>query len=77
VRPAVLGDVVRDQAALAVACEACGHHATLDPARLASRVGYDCAVPALRTRLRCSHCGSRRIDVQVRYAGPGVVSRHD
>ena len=75
--PAVLGDAVRDRARLAVACEACGHQADLDPARLAGRVGYDCPVPDLRARMRCSRCGSRRIAVQVRYAGPGVITRAD
>ena len=72
---AVLGDAVRDRARIAVACEACGHQADLDPARLAKHVGYDCPVPDLRTRLRCSRCGSRHIAVQVRYAGPGVITR--
>ena len=76
-RPAVLGDLVRDRARLAVACEACGRHVALDPATLARRLGYDCSVPALRTRLLCSACGSRAINVQVCYAGPGVISRAD
>ena len=76
-RPAVLGDLVRDKAGLAIACEACSRHVALDPATLARRLGYDCSVPSLRARLLCSRCGSRSIDVQVRYAGPGVISRAD
>ena len=75
-RAVVLGDAVRDGRPLWIFCEACAHNVERNPAELARRVGYDCPVPELKHRLRCSRCGSRRVDVRVRYASPGVVTRH-
>ena len=75
-RAVVLGDAVRDGHPLWVFCEACCHSATVDPARVAARVGYDCPVPELKRRMRCSQCGSRQVDVRVKYEGPGVVAHH-
>lgn len=75
-RPVVLGDAVRDGRRLWAFCEECRHQAYLDPAALAQILGYDATIYRLRTRLRCSNCRGRAVDVRVDYGGPGVVARH-
>ncbi len=72
----MLGDAVRDRRPLWVFCEACSHGAEIDPAGLAKKLGYDCPVPELKRRMRCSRCGGRQVDVRVKYDGPGVVAHH-
>lgn len=75
-RPVVLGDAIRDGKPLWAYCEACRHHAHVDPAKLARRLGYDAAIFDVRARMKCSRCGSREIDLRVDYGGPGVVAGH-
>lgn len=75
-RPVVLGDAVRDGHGLWAFCERCRHQVHLDPASLARKWGYDTTIFDLKSRMRCSRCGSREVDARVDYGGPGVVARH-
>lgn len=73
---AVLGDAVRDGLMLRLSCAACGHGKRMDPAELASRLGYDFAVPDLVGRTRCARCGGRDVEVRLERPGMGPVARH-
>jgi transcription elongation factor Elf1 len=55
-----LANAAENRLRLLVSCEACGHRAEFDPAALAAQLGEDFPVPGLRTRFRCSKCGSRK-----------------
>ena len=48
-------------------CEACGHSAPLDRARLPASLRAD----ALPARLRCTQCGARAATIRIVYTGAG------
>ncbi len=75
-RKPVIGDAVRDRLPLWAHCEACGHTALLEAAAVAGKVGYDTTIVGLRGRLRCRECGSRKVDVRIKYPSPDIVTRH-
>jgi hypothetical protein len=50
---------------LSVQCLACKHERALPAKSLANRLGRSAAVNDVVRRLRCSRCGSRRVDVGV------------
>jgi hypothetical protein len=50
---------------LIVWCRDCKHRVEADPAEMAERYGAAMTVPDWRTRLRCSQCGSRNVDMVV------------
>ena len=63
-----LGDLVRAGERLAVSCLFCRHFVWLGPteiAELAKRLGHGFAMADLPRRLKCSKCGSRRVDVRL------------
>ena len=60
-----LADLVRLGERLAVSCLFCRHFVRMGPpeiAALAKRLGDGFAVPDLSRHLKCSKCGSRRVD---------------
>jgi len=64
--------IVRAGERLAVSCLFCRHFVWMAPpeiAELAKRLGDDFATPDLPRRLKCSKCGSRRVDVRRSHAG--------
>ena len=63
-----LADLVRLGERLAVSCLFCRHFVRMGPpeiAALAQRLGDHFATPDLPRVLKCSKCGSRRVDVRV------------
>jgi len=50
---------------LQIRCRSCGYVRNCDPAQLASRVGWECALDSLSRRLRCSKCGHKRSELSV------------
>jgi DNA-directed RNA polymerase subunit RPC12/RpoP len=63
--PATLGSTAKAYLLLAVRCTACRHRANIDPGEQAERYSADLPVPEWAARLRCSQCGSRRVDFVV------------
>jgi hypothetical protein len=53
-------------------CESCHHYAAFDRARIPSGA----TMSRVRTRLRCSACGSREVALRIVYTGAGGF-RHD
>ncbi len=72
-----LSEMTRLRLKLSAWCGQCGRHRVIDPAPLARRLDRRATVADLGLRLKCSACGSRKIDARPHYAGLGVVSRHD
>ena len=67
-----LGDLVRAGERLAVSCLFCRHFVWMGPPEirdLSKRLGDDFPTPDLPRHLKCSKCGSRRVDVR-RSDGP-------
>ena len=60
--PASLGSTAAAQARLIVWCRDCRHRIEPDPGDMAARYGADLAVIDWVKRLKCSQCGSRRVD---------------
>jgi hypothetical protein len=61
--PMTLGDVVAAPSIrLLVWCRDCQHQVEPDSAEQARRYGADLPVPEWGKRLKCSQCGSKRID---------------
>jgi hypothetical protein len=46
-------------------CLDCHHQVEPDPAEMAERYGAETTIPDWHTRLVCSECGSRRVDLVV------------
>ncbi len=76
-RKAVLGDAVRDGQLLWVSCTGCRHRVRRVPAELARVLGYDYPLPDLPTRMKCSKCGCREVEVRLEQPRDGPVARHD
>ena len=76
-RKAVLGDAVRDGLLLWLSCTGCRHRARRVPAELARVLGYDYPLPDLSTRMKCSKCGRREVEVRLEQPRDGPVARHD
>jgi DNA-directed RNA polymerase subunit RPC12/RpoP len=71
--PATLGTTARAHLLLHVRCKECRHQADIDPGEQALRYGADLLVPEWASRLACSQCGSRRVDVVVTPRSTGGV----
>ncbi len=76
-RKAVLGDAVRDGLLLWVSCAGCRHRVRRVPAEIARVLGYDYPLPDLPTRMKCSNCGCREVEVRLEQPRDGSVARHD
>jgi hypothetical protein len=62
-----LDDFPAESFAILVLCEACGRQGWLDRAKVPAGV----TVQALRARLRCSACGSRKGSIRIVYSAAG------
>lgn len=62
-RPMTLGNAAAAQVRLIVWCPDCRHQVVPDPVEMAERYGPGMPVPNWRSRLVCSWCGSRRVDM--------------
>ena len=65
--PNTLQDFPPESFTLLAFCEACGHSAPLDRARVLVSLRAD----ALPTRLRCTQCGARAATIRIVYTGAG------
>jgi hypothetical protein len=59
-RPALLGDLIRDGKLLWLYCRECHRERDVDPATIP--LPPDVPVPEIGKRMKCSACGSRKID---------------
>ena len=60
--PVTLGDLVRDDKLLGVYCCACGRERDVCPATVP--LPADTPVPDVSKRMKCSVCGSRKINTK-------------
>jgi hypothetical protein len=65
--PNTLQDFPPESFTLLAFCEACGHSAPLDRARVPASLRAD----ALPARLRCTQCGARSATIRIVYTGAG------
>ena len=68
--PVTLGDLVRDDKLLWVYCCDCGHERDVNPA--AVPLPAETPVPEVGKRMRCSKCGSRKINTKPELYPGGV-----
>jgi Zn finger protein HypA/HybF involved in hydrogenase expression len=60
-----LGNAAAATVRFIVWCLDCRHRVEPDPAEMASATGAEMSVPDWKSRLVCSQCGSRRVDMVV------------
>jgi hypothetical protein len=65
------GAAAAEQVGLIVWCKSCDHRSEPDPAEQARWYGPELPGPEWRTRLVCSRCGSRDVDMVVSGRGGG------
>ena len=63
-------DFPPEQFDLIAFCDACGHSAPIDRARIPPRL----TIPELPARLRCTACGGRSCSIRIVYTGAGGYS---
>jgi len=63
--PMTLGNAAAAHVRLIVWCLDCQHQVEPDPAEMAERYGAEMPVPDWHSRLVCSRCGSRQVDMAV------------
>ncbi len=68
--PVRLGSLIRDGKLLWCYCADCGHERDIDPASLS--LSPKTPVPDLKTRMRCSACSSRKVDVRPELYPDGI-----
>ena len=66
----LLSHLIRDGKLLWCYCTDCCREADVDPASLS--LPPDTPVPSLKARMRCSGCGSRKVDVRPELYPGGV-----
>ncbi len=74
--PATLGDLAGKGLDVWAWCNGCYHHAVLPVAFLVAKRGSSFAVPAVRSRARCSRCNSRDVETRPHWPAIGVVTQH-
>jgi hypothetical protein len=74
-RPVTLGDLVREDKLLWVYCCECGHERDVTPATVP--LPHETPVPEIRKHMKCSNCGSRKIDTRPELYPGGVVARRE
>ena len=68
--PVTLGDLIEAKKLLSVYCCDCGHERDVDPAALS--LSWDTPVPFISTHMKCSACGSRKINTKPELYPGGV-----
>ena len=70
--PVTLGDLIHADKLLWVYCRDCGHERDVNPANVP--LPADTAVPEVSKRMKCSKCGSRKVDARPELYPGGVVA---
>ena len=70
--PVTLGDLVRDDKLLWVDCCACGHERDVNPAMVP--LAAETPVPDVGKHMKCSKCGSRKINTKPELYPGGVAA---
>lgn len=70
--PVRLGDLAREGKLLWGYCRACGRERDIDPATIPLPAAVP--VPEIGRRMRCTACGSRRIDTRPELYPGGIVA---
>lgn len=73
--PVTLADLVRDDKLLWVYCTACGHERDVSPATVL--LPPETPVPEVGKHMRCSACGSRKIDARPELYPGGVAAMRE
>ena len=72
IQPVSLGDLVRDDKLLWVYCTACGHERDVNPATVP--LPAETPVPYVGKHMKCSKCGSRKINTKPELYPGGVAA---
>jgi hypothetical protein len=72
ITPVTLGDLIEAKKLLWVYCCECGHERDVDPATLP--LSWDTPVPFIATHMKCSACGSRKINTKPELYPGGVAA---
>ena len=70
--PVTLGDLICDDKLLWVYCRACGHERDITPPNVP--LPPETPVPDVGNHMRCSKCGSRKIDSKPELYPGGVTA---
>ena len=70
--PVTLGDLIREDKLLWVYCCDCYHERDLNPATVP--LPAEMPVPEVHKHMKCSKCGSRKIDARPEFYPGGVVA---
>jgi hypothetical protein len=73
--PVTLSDLAHEGKLLWVYCTGCGRERDLDP--LSLPLPGETPVPSVGKRMKCSACGSRKIDARPELCPGGVVAMHE
>ena len=73
--PVALGDVARDGKLLWVYCCDCDRERDIEP--LSIGLPAETPVPSVGKRMKCSACGSRKIDAKPELYPGGVVAKRE
>ena len=75
-KPVTLDDLRRRRLDLWAWCNDCCHNRVLALAPLLARFGPGQTASGVAAWVRCSRCGSRRVETRPAYEGGGLVSNH-
>lgn len=73
--PVRLGDLIREGKLLWLYCRECCRERDVDPATIP--LAPEFPVPAIGQRMRCSECGSRKIDSRPELYPGGIAAQRD
>jgi hypothetical protein len=74
-QPVTLADLVREGKLVWVYCTACGHERDIDPATMP--LPRATPVPEVGKHMKCSACGSRKVDARPELHPGGVVAMRE
>jgi hypothetical protein len=74
-QPVTLADLAREGKLVWVYCTACGHERDIDPATMP--LPRATPVPEVGKHMKCSACGSRKVDARPELHPGGVVAMRE
>jgi hypothetical protein len=73
--PVTLADLVRDGKLVWVYCTACGYECDINPATMP--LPGETPVPEVGKHMKCSACGSRKIDARPELYPGGIMAKRE